>query len=247
MESLVLHGHATSPNPLKVAIVLQYLHVPYEVKIWEFGDDPRRGVKGEDYAQISPNGRVPAVQDPNTGVLVWESGAIINYLKRQYDTDRILGPKDPNPQAQADLEQWEYLLLTTLGPMTGQLVWFTYYNVQKNEDAIERYRKQVYRCYDVLEGLLERSGGIGILPCGITSVDCHYEPWIRPVEYIGVSLQGHPRIQRWLRNMCEELAVKDAYQSIKDATALQDPAAAERGLQPDESLLRKIQPEDDQA
>ena len=241
MKSLLLHGHATSPNPLKVAIVLQYLHVPYEVKIWEFGNDPGRGVKGEDFARISPNGRVPAVQDPNTGVSVWESGAIINYLKRQYDKDGILGPKDPTPQALADLEQWEYLLLTTLGPMTGQLVWFKNYNVQKNEDAIERYRKQVYHYYDVLEGQLGRSGGPAILPCGITSVDCHYEPWIRPAEYIGVSLQQHPRIHRWLRFMAEQQAVKNAYQSIKDATALQDPAAAERGLRPDESLLREIQ------
>ena len=247
MKPLLLHGHATSPNPLKVAIVLQYLRVPYEVKIWEFGDDPRRGVKGEDFAQISPNGRVPAVQDPNTGVLVWESGAIINYLKRQYDRDGILGPKDPSPQALAELEQWEYLLLTTLGPMTGQLVWFKNYNVQKNDDALERYRKQVYCYYDVLEGQLERSGGTAILPCGISSVDCHYEPWIIPAEYIGVSLQRHPRIQSWLGYMAEQLAVKDAYQSIKDATALQDPAAAERGLAPDESLLREVQLKADQA
>ena len=241
MKRLLLHGHATSPNPLKVAIALQYLRVPYDVEIWEFGDDPRRGVKGEDFAKISPNGRVPALQDPNTGVLVWESGAIINYLKRQYDPNGVLGRKNTEPQDQADLEQWEYLLLTTLGPMTGQLVWFTYYNIEKNEDALERYKKQVYRCYDVLEGQLERSGGNSILPQGITSVDCHCEPWIRPTEYIGVSLHAHPRIQKWLSLMDEQQPVKDAYQSIKAATALQDPAAAERSLKPDESLLREIE------
>lgn len=236
----MLHGHATSPNPLKIAIALQYLQIPYQVKIWEFGDDPRRGVKGEDFASISPNGRVPALQDPNTGVLVWESGAIMNYLKRQYDKNGILGPKNPKPQDQADLEQWEYLLLTTLGPMTGQLVWFTYYNVQRNEDARERYKKQVYRCYDVLEGQLERSEGNSILSSGITSVDCHYEPWIRPAEFIGVELSTYPRIQKWLSFMAEQQAVIDAYQSIKDATALQDPEAAKRGLKPDESLLHEI-------
>ena len=241
MEKLMLHGHATSPNPLKIAIALQYLGIPYEVKIWEFGDDPRRGVKGEDFANISPNGRVPVLQDLNTGVLVWESGAIMNYLKREYDKDGVLGPKNPKPQDEADLEQWEYLLLTTLGPMTGQLVWFTYYNIKKNEDALERYKKQVYRCYDILEGQLGKSGGRSILSCGITSVDCHYEPWIRPVEYIGVELQAHPRIRKWLSFMAEQRPVKDAYQSIKDATTSQNPTAAEHGLKPDESLLRDIQ------
>ena len=247
MEPLLLHGHAISPNPHKVAIALQYLQIPYEVKIWEFGDDPRRGVKGEDFVKISPNGRVPAVQDSNTGVTVWESGAIINYLKRRYDRNGILGPKGPGLQDQVDLEQWEYLLSTTLGPMSGQVAWFRYYNVEKNDDALERYTKQVYHYYDVLEGQLERSGGNSILPGGITSVDCHYEPWIRPFEYIGLSLDKHPKVQKWLSLMAQQQPLKDAYQSIKDATALQDPASAERGYKPDESLLREIQIQTDQS
>lgn len=241
MKPLLLHAHATSPNPLKIAIACQFLQVSYEIKIWDFGPDPRRGVKGEDYAKICPNGRVPALEDPNTGVVVWESGAIMNYVKRQYDKDNILGPNGSTPQDQADLEQWEYLLLTTLGPMTGQNVWFRYYNIEKNEDAIKRYTKQVYRCYDVLEGQLGKSGGLSILPGGITSVDCHYEPWIRPAKYAGLTGENYPRIQKWLEFMAEQQPVIDAYQSLKDATAMQDPEAAARGLQPDLSLIREAQ------
>jgi glutathione S-transferase len=124
MKPLLLHGHASSPNAIKVSITLQYLELPYEIKIWELGDDPHLGVRGEDFAMVSPNGRVPALADPNTDVLVWESAAIINYLKRRYDRSNILGPRGSSFQAQADLDQWEYLLVTTVAPMTGQLVHF---------------------------------------------------------------------------------------------------------------------------
>lgn len=124
MKPVLLHGHASSPNVIKVSITLQYLDISYEIKIWELGDDPHLGVRGEDFAKISPNSRVPVLTDPNTDVCVWESAAIINYLKRRYDPSNILGPRASSYQAQASLDQWEYLLVTTVAPMTGQLVWF---------------------------------------------------------------------------------------------------------------------------
>lgn len=124
LKPLLLHAHPTAPNPIKIAIALECLRIPYTIKIWEFNDNPRTGVKGEDFIKINPNGRVPALEDPNTNVTSWESGAILNYLKRQYDPTNILGPEPLTEQAKADLEAWEYLLVTTLGPFTGQVVWF---------------------------------------------------------------------------------------------------------------------------
>lgn len=132
VKPLVLHAHASGPNPIKVAIVLELLSLPYEVKMWDFGDDPAKGVKGAAFLKINENGRVPALEDPNTGVVSWESGACINYVRRQYDGDgKKLGPyaKDgsaPNLQDVVDYEKWEYFLLTTLGPMTGQTNWYRY-------------------------------------------------------------------------------------------------------------------------
>lgn len=42
-------------------------------------------MKQQPYVDINPNGRVPAIEDPNTGITLWESGAIVEYLVEQYD------------------------------------------------------------------------------------------------------------------------------------------------------------------
>jgi glutathione S-transferase len=133
LKPLLLHGFPTSPNPLKIGIALELLKLPYNIKVWEFGDDPRRGVKSAAFAELSENGRVPVLEDPNTGIVAWESGAVMNYLRRGYDKDgTVLGLTgkgsgdggEVTEQDLVDFEKWEYLLLTTLGPMIGQMVWF---------------------------------------------------------------------------------------------------------------------------
>lgn len=137
LKTIVLHGHISSPNVLKCAITMEYLNVPYEVKIWDITFDRTKGRNLDDSLdKLSPNGRVPVINDPNTGIELWESGAIVNYLKRQYDHTAKLGPKNDSKQSikdQAELDKWEMLLLTTIGPMTGQLVWFS--SVQSASDS----------------------------------------------------------------------------------------------------------------
>lgn len=135
LKPLLLHAHSSGPNPVKVAMALEALHVPYKVKQWEFGADPEKGVKGAKFLQINENGRVPALEDPNTGVVSWESGACINYVRRVYDTGNAIGPSGNSAQDLVDFEKWEYFLLSTLGPMMGQTNWFRY--------VVHRYHKRV--------------------------------------------------------------------------------------------------------
>lgn len=60
MKPLLLHAHTSGPNPYKVGILLESLKIPYEVKIWEFGDG-ENGLKGPVFTKINENGRVPAL------------------------------------------------------------------------------------------------------------------------------------------------------------------------------------------
>ncbi|KAF3397819.1 Protein URE2 [Penicillium rolfsii] len=217
LKPLVLHAHASGPNPIKIAIALESLNIPFTVKCWDFSDDPSKGVKGAEFLKINENGRVPALEDPNTGVVSWESGACMNYVRRVYDTGNKIGPSGGSGQDLVDFEKWEYFLLTTLGPMTGQVNWFRHYHPQKNEDALQRYIAQTYRCYDVLEKQLQKSEGVSILPGRVTAVDYHFEPWVRQYSFAGLSLDNYPMIHKWLGLMHAREEVQEAYCKVQAA------------------------------
>ncbi|KAI4742734.1 thioredoxin-like protein [Aureobasidium sp. EXF-12298] len=219
IKPLTLHAHTTGPNPIKIAIALEKLKLPYEIKLWEFGDNPENGLKGAKFLAINENGGVPALEDPNSGVVSWESGAVMNYIRRKYDTENKLGPQGKSEQDVVDFEKWEYFLLTTVGPMTGQTNWYRHYNEVKNEDALNRYAAQTYRCYQVLEGQLKKTDGESILPGGYTAVDAHFEPWIRQHAYAQLSLDDYPLVSKWLKKYGETEEVRAAYKKIQDAAS----------------------------
>ncbi|KAJ5938138.1 hypothetical protein N7454_004480, partial [Penicillium verhagenii] len=216
IKPVILHAHASGPNPVKIAIALEALKVPYVVKQWDFSNGAT-GVKGSAYLQINENGRVPAIEDPNTGVTAWESGACMNYIRRVYDLNNTIGPPGPTGQDLVDFEKWEYFLLSTLGPMMGQVNWFRHYHSSKNDDALERYVAQAYRCYDVLEGQLQKSEGMSILPGKITAVDFHFEPWVKQHAFAGLTLDNHPLIHKWLGLMEAREDVQEAYAKIRNS------------------------------
>lgn len=69
-------------NPPKVAIILRELGTPHEIVAYPFSD-----VKTPEFLAINPDGRLPAIHDPNTDTTLWESGAILLYLVDKYDPD----------------------------------------------------------------------------------------------------------------------------------------------------------------
>lgn len=56
-----------SPNPWKVVLIFEELGLPYEVKHIGMGE-----LKQQPYLSLTPNGRVPTIEDPNTGITLWE-------------------------------------------------------------------------------------------------------------------------------------------------------------------------------
>jgi len=213
IKPLVLHAHGTGPNPYKVAIVLELLNIPYTVKLWEFGDQDN-GVKGKKFTAINENGRVPAVEDPNTGVVSWESGAVINYILRVYDKQGQLGPQGKSEQDIVDYDKWTFFLVSTLGPFMGQVNWYRHYNGSENKNALDRYVAQAYRTYDVLEAQLKKSGGKSVLEGGFSAVDAHFYPWVYQYTYAQLDIGKYPMIKQWLETVGKMKEIKAAYEKI---------------------------------
>ncbi len=157
--------------------------------------------------------RVPALEDPNTGVVAWESLACTNYLLRTYDQSNKFGPGN-TPQEIIDFDKWTSFLLSTLGPMMGQLNWYRHYNGVENQNALERYEAQTLRCYDVLEAQLKKTDGKSVLGRVYSAADVHFHPWVFQHTYDQVSLDKYQTIEKWLKNVGERPSVKKGYEKV---------------------------------
>lgn len=139
-----------TPNPAKVALFLEEAGLPYEMI-------PVDTSKGEQHAsgfrQINPNGKVPAIVDtdgPNgKPARVFDSTAILLYLAEK--TGKLLGATEDRPE----LLSWLLFLASGLGPFSGQAVHFQFAAPEGLDYAVNRYRREAERHYQVLNDHLE--------------------------------------------------------------------------------------------
>ncbi|KAK0708666.1 glutathione S-transferase [Lasiosphaeris hirsuta] len=194
------------PNPPKIAIIVEELGLPHEIVFVPFSD-----VKKPEYLAINPNGRLPAIQDPNTGLTLWESGAIIEYLVDRYDVDhKISFPAGSNESYHT--KQWLYFQVSGQGPYYGQAAWFLNFHPEKLPSAIERYLKEIQRVQGVLEGHLKKqqdlygkeAGGPWLVGNKYTYADFSFLPWqaaltkALPADVYTLSEVEFPVLKDWL-------------------------------------------------
>jgi glutathione S-transferase len=119
MQAIELYGTGQTPNPIKVAIFLEELGIPFK----PIPVDIQKGAhKQEPFVALNPNGRLPAIHDPNTGVTLFESGAIIEYLVDTYDKEKKL--QYETPQEKYITKSWLHFQMSGQGPYFGQVYYF---------------------------------------------------------------------------------------------------------------------------
>ncbi|KAM0709030.1 hypothetical protein Q7P35_003066 [Cladosporium inversicolor] len=170
-KPIKLYSHAGGPNPWKVAIILNELNIPYETELKDFGD-----LKKEPFESLNPNGRVPAITDPNTSLTLWESGAIIEYLLATYDPSQTLSyPSSPNKYL---TQSWLHFQTSGQGPYFGQRAWFVFYHPEKNlTSVLDRYGDEIWRVTGVVDAHLKKSGGEWLVGEKCTYADLAFVPW----------------------------------------------------------------------
>jgi GST-like protein len=187
----------TTPNGRKISIMLEEVGLPYNVhKI-----DIRKNEQfTPEFVAINPNSKIPAIVDQDTGITVFESGAILIYLAEK------TGKLFPNSQKERfQVLSWLMLQMGSVGPMLGQLNHFKKYAPEKIPYAIERYEKETLRLYSVLDGQLAK----GEFLCGEYSIaDIATYPWIAIYPFQGLTLDSHPNLKRWVETMQQRPAVE---------------------------------------
>ena len=143
---------ANTPNGVKVPMALEELGVPYRLHRVNLGALEQ---KQPDFLRINPNGRIPAIVDPDgpggVPLSVFESGAILWYLAEKFGG---LIPVDPVERVRA--LEYTFFQVGGVGPMFGQAGWFTRSAPEPVAFAIERYRKESNRLTAVLEARLQQ-------------------------------------------------------------------------------------------
>jgi glutathione S-transferase/GST-like protein len=195
-----------TPNGWKVSIALEEMGLPYELKPVNIG-------VGEqftpEFQAISPNGRMPAIVDPDgpggEPLSIFESGAILQYLGNKsgqfYPTD---------VRQRVEIDQWLFWQVGGLGPMAGQTHHFRQYAPAIIRDqrqiayGVRRYTDETHRLYGVMD---RRLADREYLAGDYSIADMAAWPWILP-EHQGQDLAHFPQLAAWMERVGARPAVK---------------------------------------
>ncbi len=202
----------TTPNGRKVSILLEELGVPYTAHAIDITKDQQFDPA---FLKISPNNRIPAIVDHDTGLQLMETGAIMLYLSDKYQKFQCDGPEYWR------MIEWLMWQMGGLGPMLGQVHHFVKYNKGKSDYAEQRYVTEARRLYGVLNTRLEGRDYIAGAGRGIyTIADMACWPWISRFEWQEVDLGSFPNVRDWYLRIAARPAVQRGYDVPKVTTPL---------------------------
>ncbi|EWY92072.1 glutathione S-transferase [Fusarium oxysporum NRRL 32931] len=175
LKPLTLWSHMIGPNPWKVAMVLEELCIPYKTELIDFPE-----MKQPPYEKININGRVPALEDPNTGIVLWESGAILEYLVETYDKTRAMSFLYGTAEY-FYAKQWLHFQMSGQGPYFGQAMYFHRFHPEQIQSAKDRYLNEVRRVCGVLNRALD--GREYLVGGRYSYADVAFLPWFNVVFF----------------------------------------------------------------
>jgi GST-like protein len=186
-----------TPNGHKISIMLEECGLDYAVKPVNIGAGDQFN---PEFLKISPNNRMPAIIDSDTGVSVFEGGAILIYLAEK--TGMLL-PEER--AARFEVLQWLFWQAGGLGPMAGQLSHFVNYVEQEVPYAHKRYADEYDRLLAVMDVRLRDRE---FLAWDYSIADIASFPWVLPYRRFGNDLDKFANLRRWF----DTLKVRPAVQ-----------------------------------
>ena len=194
-----------TPNGHKVSIMLEECGLEYRAVPVDIGAGDQ--FKPE-FLRISPNNRMPAIVDTETGISVFEGGAILMYLAEKSGQ---LFPADPAQRY--DVLQWLFWQAGGLGPMAGQLSHFVNYAREPVPYARERYANEYDRLLAVMEVRLRDRE---CLAGDYSIADIAAFPWVLPYRRLGNDIDRFPSLRRWFDALKARPAVRRGIDLGKD-------------------------------
>jgi GST-like protein len=198
-----------TPNGVKVSIMLEEIGLPYEPHTI---DITKNETWGPEFLSLNPNGKVPAILDPNgpggKPLGLFESGAILVYLAEK--TGQLMSA---DPAKRYETLQWVFFQMAAIGPMFGQVGFFHRFAGKDIEDKrpLNRYRDESKRLLGVMETRLD--GRPWIMGEDYSIADISMLGWVRNlVGFYGagelVDFASFKRVGDWLERGLARPAVQ---------------------------------------
>ena len=189
-----------TPNGRKASIALEEMGLEYKVQSINITKEEQFEA---DFLKISPNNKIPAIVDHDTGVSLMESGAILYYLATK--CGKFL-PNDPHHHWQAI--EWLNWQMGGFGPMLGQAHHFLHFNPGKSDYAETRFGEETKRLYGVLNLQLN---GRDYVAGEYSIADMAIWPWVARFEFQKIDLNQFPNVKHWYTNIAKRPAVIAGY------------------------------------
>lgn len=164
-----------TPNGVKVSIMLEETGLPYEPHLVRFESNDQLS---PEFRSLNPNNKIPAILDPNgpdgKPLPLFESGAILIYLADK--TGQFL---PQHSAARYETIQWLMFQMGGVGPMFGQVGFFSKFEGKDYEDKRprDRYVAEARRLLGVLDARL--ADRTWITGDAYTIADMAIFPWVR--------------------------------------------------------------------
>ena len=110
--------HAPLTRSARILWLLEELGLPYELEQVAFQPPDKKY-----FGQKTPTGKLPTIEDGD--VVMFESGAIVEYILERYGDGRLAPP--PGSSQRAAFLQWLHFAESTAFPPLGILVWLRRY------------------------------------------------------------------------------------------------------------------------
>jgi GST-like protein len=190
----------STPNGRKASIMLEEIGLPYAAHPIDIN-------KGDqfkpEFLKISPNNKIPAIVDRDTGMSLFESGAILIYLADK--TGKLLAR---DGEARWRTIEWLMWQMGGIGPILGQVHHFVRFNKGRAPYAEERFRNEAARLYGVLDRqLADREFVAG----DYSIADIAIWPWISRYEWNMPTICEYKNVVRWYRAIAARPAVQRGY------------------------------------
>lgn len=220
---------APTPNGWKASVTLEELGLEYSVRSINLLENEQK--EGWFY-KINPNGRIPAIIDKGAdGFPIFESGAIMVYLAEK--TGKLL-PTDA--KGRSLVMQWLMFQMGGVGPMMGQANVFSRYWSEVYQPAIDRYRNESRRLFEVLDGRLKDEEWLA----GTYSIaDIANWAWARTHNWSGVNMDGLEHLQRWITSIEQRPAAQKGVRVPEDREQVIESDKSESIVKTGQKILQR--------